>query len=364
MPRVCMHARFLPVAAAAALVAAVWPQPRAAAQAGAAPVTFTDVTTAAGIRFRHTNGAFGKKYLPETMGSGVVIFDADGDGDQDLFLSNGRNWPGQPASGLPAFYKNNGTGGFVESTRAAGLAVAMYGMGGAAADYDNDGDADLFTTGVDGNHLFRNNGAGVFTDVIAASGLAPSTGFATSAAWVDYDKDGALDLLVVNYVTWSVATDKTCSLDGKNKSYCTPEAYKGASPVLYKGGKDGRFTDVTKAAGLVDPQAKALGIALLDYNQDGWLDLFVANDTRPNRLYRNTGKGTFVDEAVTAGVAFSDAGVPRAGMGTDAADYDGSGRASLVVGNFTNEMIALYHNEGGGLFIDEAPTTPSARPRC
>ncbi len=351
-----MLARFLPVAAAAALVAAVWPQPRAAAQAGAAPITFTDVTTAAGIRFRHTNGAFGKKYLPETMGSGVVIFDADGDGDQDLFLSNGRNWPGQPASGLPAFYKNNGTGGFVESTRAAGLAVAMYGMGGAAADYDNDGDADLFTTGVDGNHLFRNNGAGVFTDVIAASGLAPSTGFATSAAWVDYDKDGALDLLVVNYVTWSVATDKTCSLDGKNKSYCTPEAYKGASPVLYKGGKDGRFTDVTKAAGLVDPQAKALGIALLDYNQDGWLDLFVANDTRPNRLYRNTGKGSFVDEAVTAGVAFSDAGVPRAGMGTDAADYDGSGRASLVVGNFTNEMIALYHNEGGGLFIDEAPT--------
>jgi len=350
-----MLARFLPIAAAAALAAAVWPQAHAAAQAGAAPITFTDATAAAGIHFRHVSGAFGKKYLPETMGSGVVIFDADGDGDQDLFFSNGRSWPGQPAAGLPAFYKNNGTGGFVESARAAGLAVPMYGMGGTAADYDNDGDVDLFTTGLDGNHLFRNNGAGVFTDVMASSGMAPSTGFATGAAWVDYDKDGVLDLLVLNYVTWSVAIDKTCSLDGKTKSYCTPEAYKGASPVLYKGGRDGRFTDVTKAAGLLDPQAKALGIALIDYNQDGWFDLFIANDTRPNRLYRNTGKGTFVDDAVTAGVAFNDAGVPRAGMGTDAADYDGSGRASLVVGNFSNEMIALYHNEGGGLFIDEAP---------
>src|SRR6187401_1422144 len=184
-----MFARILLVAAAAGLAAATWPEPRAAAQAAAPGLTFTDVTTAAGIRFRHTNGAFGKKYLPETMGSGVVIFDADGDGDQDLFLSNGRSWPGQPASGLPAFYKNNGTGGFVESTKAAGLAVSMYGMGGTAADYDNDGDTDLFTTGLDANHLFRNNGAGVFTDVIASSGLAPSTGFATGAAWVDYDKD-------------------------------------------------------------------------------------------------------------------------------------------------------------------------------
>src|SRR5215213_8730830 len=301
-----MFVRVLSVAAAAALVITAWPEPRAAAQAAAAaPISFSDVTAAAGIRFRHTNGACGKKYLPETMGSGVVIFDADGDGDQDLFLSNGRNWPGQPASGLPAFYKNNG--------------------------------------------------AAVFTDVTAAAGLPPSTGFATSAAWVDYDKDGALDLLVLNYVTWSIAIDKSCSLDGKTKSYCTPEAYKGASPVLFKGAKDGRFTDVTKATGLVDPQAKALGIALLDYDGDGWIDLFVANDTRPNRLYRNTGKGAFVDEAVAAGVAFNDAGVPRAGMGTDAADYDGSGRPSLVVGNFTNEMIALYHNEGDGLFLDEAP---------
>jgi hypothetical protein len=326
-----------------------------AAQAGASPVTFTDVATAAGIRFRHVSGAFGKKYLPETMGSGVAFFDADNDGDQDVYFANGRSWPGQPPAGRPAFYTNNGTGGFIEATKPAGLDVSMYGMGAAAADYDNDGDVDLFVTGLDGNRLFRNGGAGVFTDATAAAGLPASTGFATSAAWVDYDKDGILDLIVLHYVRWTLAGDKRCSLDGTNKSYCTPEAYPGASQVLYKGSPNGRFTDVTKAAGLVDPQAKALGVALLDYNGDGWLDLFIANDTRPNRLYRNTGKGTFVDEAVTAGVAFSDAGVPRAGMGTDAADYDGSGRPSLLVGNFTNEMIALYHNEGDGLFIDEAP---------
>jgi hypothetical protein len=361
-----MIRRLFPAAALAALAAVAWPQARPALQArsslqapgpAAAPaITFTDVTTAAGIRFTHTTGAFGKKYLPETMGSGVLFFDADNDGDQDLFLPNGRSWPGQPAAGgISAFYRNNGTGGFVESTKAAGLAVSMYAMGGSAADYDNDGDVDLFVTGLDGNHLFRNDGKGVFTDVTAASGLAASTGFATSAAFVDYDKDGVLDLVVLNYVTWSIATDKTCSLDGRSKSYCTPEAYKGASPVLYKGAAGGRFADVTKAAGLSDPQAKALGVALLDYDGDGWIDLFFANDTRPNRLYRNTGKGTFVDDAVTAGVAFNDAGVPRAGMGADAADYDGSGRPSLVVGNFNNEMIALYHNEGGGLFLDEAP---------
>jgi hypothetical protein len=344
------------VCAVAACVVTAWPVARPVAQGAGAPITFTDVTRASGIAFTHTSGAFGQKYLPETMGSGVVFFDADGDGDQDVYFANGRSWPGRPpAGGLPGFYRNNGTGGFVEAAKASGLAVSLYAMGGAAADYDNDGDVDLFVTGVDGNRLFRNGGNGVFTDATAAAGLPRSTGFATSPAWVDYDKDGILDLLIPHYVEWSIATDKRCALDGKNKSYCTPEIYKGATQLLYKGGRDGKFSDVTRAAGLLDPQAKALGVALLDYDADGWIDLFIANDTRPNRLYRNTGKGTFVDEAVAAGVAFSDAGVPRAGMGTDAGDYDGSGRPSLVVGNFTNEMIALYHNEGGGLFLDEAP---------
>jgi hypothetical protein len=322
---------------------------------GGPGLTFTDVTAAAGIRFTHTSGAFGKKYLPETMGSGVAFLDVDNDGWQDLFFVNGQAWPGRKApAALPALYRNTGKGGFEDITRKSGLAVETYGMGAAAADYDNDGDVDLFVTGLARNALYRNDGTGVFEDVTARAGVGASE-FSTSAAWLDYDKDGWLDLFVVNYVQWSIEKDLFCALDGKNKSYCTPEAYKGASPRLFRSRGDGTFTDATKAAGLLDPASKALGIALLDYNGDGWLDIFAANDTQPNRLYRNTGKGTFVNEAVAAGVAFNDAGVARAGMGTDAVDIDGSGRPSLVVGNFTNEMIALYHNEGNGLFVDEAP---------
>lgn len=329
----------------------------AGAQAPAATgITFTDVTAQAGIRFTHVSGAFGKKYLPETMGSGVVFFDADGDGLQDLFFVNGTGWPGTKTRGLPALYRNTGKGSFTDITRQAGLAVELYGMGASAADFDNDGDTDLFVTAIGGNRLFRNTGKGTFVDHTKAAGVGHSE-FSTSSAWFDYDKDGWLDLYVANYVQWSIETDRFCSVDGKNKSYCTPEAYKGASPRLYRNARNGTFTDVTRKAGLYDPESKALGIALLDYNGDGWLDIFVANDTQPNRLYRNTGKGTFVDEAVSAGVAFSDAGVARAGMGTDAADYDLSGRPDIVIGNFSNEMIALYRNEGGGLFVDEAPST-------
>ena len=262
-----MLARLLPVAAAAALVAAAWPQPRAAAQAGAAPITFTDVTTAAGIRFRHTNGAFGKKYLPETMGSGVVIFDADGDGDQDLFLSNGRSWPGQPAAGLPAFYKNNGTGGFVESTRAAGLAVPMYGMGGAAADYDNDGDADLFTTGLDGNHLFRNNGAGVFTDVIAASGLRAVDRLRHQRG-VGRLRQGRRPRSARRQLRDVVGGDRQ-DLQPRRQEQVLLHArgLQGRQPRALQGRQGWPVHRRDKAAGLVDPQAKALGIALLDYNQ-------------------------------------------------------------------------------------------------
>ena len=179
-------------------------------------------------------------------------------------------------------------------------------------------------------------------------------GFATSAVWFDYDNDGKLDLFVLHYVDWSIATDQFCSLDGKNKSYCTPEAYKGQSATLYHNKGDGTFEDVTRKAGLYDPTSKSLGVALLDYDNDGWLDLFVTNDTQPNKLYHNNHNGTFTDTAFSAGVAFSDAGKARAGMGTDAADYDGSGRQSLVIGNFTNESMSLYHNDGSGLFTDHA----------
>ena len=249
---------------------------------------------------------------------------------------------------------------FRTSTTASGLGVEMYGMGVAAADYDSDGRVDIYITGLDGNRLFRGVGGGKFTDVTDKAGVAAG-GFSTSTAWLDYDADGKLDLFVARYVEWSREKDLFCTLDGKSKSYCTPESYKGESGILFHNRGDGTFEDVTRAAGLYDPTAKALGVALLDFDSDGTVDLFVANDTQPNRLYRNRGNGTFVDVGTTAGVAFNESGVARAGMGVDAADFDGSGRPSLIIGNFSNEMMALYANEGNGLFIDEAPTSTVGR---
>ena len=318
---------------------------------------FTDITAASGVKFRHENGAFGKKYLPETMGSGVAFLDADGDGWQDLFFVNSTTWPGQPAKpSAPALYRNNHDGTFTDVTAASGLKGIGYGLGAAAADFDNDGKADLYVTSLGGNHLFRNLGGMKFADVTAQAGVG-SSGFSTGAAWFDYDRDGRLDLFVAHYVDWTIQKDLFCTLDGKAKSYCTPESYKGQSATLFHNLGDGTFEDVTAKAGINDASAKGLGIALLDYNGDGWIDVFVANDTQPNRLYENRKDGTFKDVAVAAGVAFNEAGVARAGMGVDAADYDGSGRQSLVIGNFSNEMMALYKNEGNGLFIDEAPTS-------
>jgi len=319
------------------------------------------VTDQAGIRFRHNSGAFGRKYLPETMGSGGAFLDADGDGWQDILLVNSMTWPGRggPRS-FPALYRNNGNGTFTDITREAGLQVEMYGMGVASADYDNDGDADIYLTALGKSRLFRNAGRARFADVTDRAGVGHD-GFSTGAAWLDYDRDGRLDLFVLRYVEWSIDSDLFCTLDGTRKSYCTPESYKGQSSILYRNRGDGTFEDVTRAAGVYDPTSKALGVALLDYDGDGWIDLFVANDTQPNRLYRNNRNGTFTDVGTAAGVAFNEAGVARAGMGVDAADYDGSGRPSLVIGNFSNEMMALYTNEGNGLFIDEAPATTIGR---
>ena len=316
------HLREIVVTAA---VCAALVVPPAAQQA--APVRFTDVTTAAGITFKHENGAFGKKYLPETMGSGCAFVDVDGDGWQDIVLVQSTSWPGRPKTrSTLALYRNNTNGTFTNITRASGLAVEMYGLGVAAADFDNDGDADLYVTGLGSSRLFRNDGGARFTDQTARAGVG-DPGFSTSALWFDYDRDGRLDLFVARYVQWSIETDLFCTLDGKMKSYCTPESYKGQSPALYRNRGDGTFEDVTRKAGLFDPANKMLGLALIDFDNDGWLDVFGANDTQPNRLYRNKGDGTFVDVGVMAGVAFNEAGVARAGMGVDAADYDGSGRA-------------------------------------
>ena len=321
------------------------------------PIEFTDITAQAGIRFKHNSGAFGKKYLPETMGSGVCFIDYDNDGWQDILLVNSMDWPGHKSgNSYPALYHNNKDGTFTDVTRQAGLAVEMYGLGCAVGDYDNDGYDDIYITTVGSNHLFRNLHNGKFADVTAKAGVA-DPGFSSSAVWFDYDNDGKLDLFVAHYVEWSIDTDQYCSLDNKNKSYCTPQRFKGQSSTLFHNKGDGTFENVTKKAGLYDPTSKALGVALLDYDNDGSLDLFVSNDTEPNKLYHNNRDGTFTDVAVAAGLAYGEAGTARAGMGTDAADYDNSGWQSLVLGNFTNESMSLYHNDGSGLFTDEAPRT-------
>ena len=323
----------------------------------AGPIQFTDVTGQAGIKFKHNSGAFGKKYLPETMGNGVCVLDYDNDGWQDILLVNSSDWPGHKSkASLPALYHNNHDGTFTDLTAKAGLGLETYGLGCAVADYDNDGHEDIYITSVGKNHLFHNNGNGTFSDVTAKAGVA-DPGFSTSAAWFDYDNDGKLDLFIGHYVEWSIATDKYCSLDGKHKSYCTPQTYKGQSSTLFHNKGNGVFENVTRRAGLYDPKSKSLGVAVFDYDDDGWLDLFVANDTEPNKLYRNNHDGTFTDVGLAAGVAYGESGTARAGMGTDAGDYDNSGRQSLVIGNFTNEGMALYHNDGSGLFTDKAPTS-------
>jgi hypothetical protein len=329
------------------------------------PIIFTDVTEQAGIHFKHNSGAFGAKYLPETMGSGVCVIDYDNDGWPDIFFVNSMDWPGHvKGKSYPALYHNNHDGTFTDVTRQAGLDIEMYGMGCAVGDFDNDGYDDIYVTAIGGSHLFRNLQNGKFADVTAKAGLADS-GFPSGAVWFDYDNDGKLDLFVAHYVDWSQRSDQFCSLDGKHKSYCTPEVYRGQSARLFHNLDNGRFEDVTKRAGLYDPNGKSLGVALLDYDNDGWIDLFVSNDTAANKLYHNNRNGTFSESGFTAGVAFSDAGRARAGMGTDAGDYDGSGRQSLVIGNFTDESIALYHNDGSGLFTDQSVnagiTLPSAQ---
>jgi hypothetical protein len=316
---------------------------------------FTDVTGPAGIHFRHNSGAFGGKFLPETLGSGCAFLDYDRDGWQDILLINGADWPGHKKNrSTLRLYRNNRDGTFTDVTVRAGLDVEMYGMGVAVGDYNNDSFPDILITCVGQNRLFRNTGKGTFVDVTASSGLGKREGFSTSALWFDYDRDGLLDLFVCNYVKWSPEHDVFCSLDGKHKSYCTPEAYRGETCWLFHNRGDGTFEDVTAASGIFDSSSKSLGVALFDDNHNGWPDLLVANDTQPNKLYRNQHNGTFKDAAVEAGLAFSSEGKARAGMGVDVADFDNSGTPGVAITNFDNEMIGLYRMSGKS-FEDIAP---------
>ncbi len=316
---------------------------------------FTDITSEAGIDFIHNTGAYGKKYLPETMGSGCAFLDYDTDGWQDILLVNGKDWEGQPTQKRQtmALYRNNRDGTFTDVTESSGLAVPLYGMGVAVADYDNDGDLDIYISTLETDRLFQNRGDGTFVDVTETAGIH-NPGFGTSCAWFDYNKDGHLDVYVANYVEWTIENDIFCTLDGTNKSYCTPESYTGQSSKLFRNRGDGTFLDVSRIARIEDSTSKSLGVCIFDYNADGLPDIFEANDTQPNKLYQNNGDGTFIETGMLAGIAYDERGVATGAMGIDAADYDRIGRESLVIGNFSNEMLNLYHNEGD-FFIDDAP---------
>ncbi len=325
------------------------------------PVIFREVTQEVGIDFKHVNGAAGDKYMPETMGSGAAFLDYDNDGNLDILFINGKYWPEHKRTEKPTMklYRNDGKGRFSDVTEEAGLDVTLYGMGVAVGDYDNDGWDDLYVTGVGESRLFHNTaGAGGvrrFKDVTARSGLQNS-GWATSATWIDYNRDGFLDLFVCHYVEWSPEIDrsKSFSLDGVNRSYATPQQYAGQTCRLYRNEKNGRFTDVTRSSGVFNTRSKALGVVLCDFDQDGWPDIIVANDTEPNLLYHNQGNGAFKEVALEVGIAVAETGKAKAGMGIDTGDEQNNGLESIVITNFAGEQLTLYRQDGTGHFLDMA----------
>jgi hypothetical protein len=332
-------------------------------------VKFTDITAAAGIQFVHNNGAFGDKLLPETLGGGVAFFDYDGDGAQDLLFVNSTYWPGHMPEGKKAptmaLYHNDGRGHFTDVTPGSGLDVSFYGMGVAVGDFDNDGLPDVFITGVGGNHLFHNEGNGKFREVTSEAGVGGSPdGWSTGAAWIDYDNDGKLDLFVCNYVQWSADIDRKHSyvLPNVGRSYGPPRNFAGTFPILYHNDGNGHFTDVSAKAGIQVkdpatglPMAKSLAVAPVDVDNDGWIDLVVANDTVANFLFHNEHDGTFKEVGARSGIAYDAYGLTRGAMGIDAARFRDDDTLGIAIGNFANEMNALYVAQRDSLvFADEA----------
>jgi hypothetical protein len=316
------------------------------------PPRFFDVTAQSGVTWKHNNGAFGKRWLPETLGPGVVIFDANGDGLPDLLFVNGSNFPGEPGRpGTPALYLNQGGMRFKDVTHEWGLDINAYCLGGAAADIDNDGRPDLYLSCLGQDHLLHNEG-NRFVDITRRAGLSQSYELGASVAFFDADRDGFLDIYVTRYTQWTPQTDLFCSADGQTKSYCTPADYQGTSGHYYHNRGDGTFEDWTRKAGLYSAAGKQLGVVPLDFDGDGWPDLAVAVDTSPNLLFHNRGDGTFEEVGMLSGVALSLDGNTRGGMGIDAGDYNHTGRPSLLITFYALEMTSLYRNEGRSFFLD------------
>ena len=310
-------------------------------------VQFVDVAAEVGVTFKHTNAATGRYWYLESYGSGAAFFDYDNDGDLDIYLLNGAPLPGyDPQEKLTnVLYRNNGDGTFTDVTEIAGVGDTGYGMGCAIADYDNDGDQDLYVTNFRANVFYRNNGDGTFTDITQEAGVG-DTLWSTSCTFVDYDNDGFLDLYVDSYVDYSFAKDKKCTHRGI-RSYCDPDEYPGIPDVLYHNDGDGTFTNVTKSAGVYNPLGKGLGVVCGDYDNDGDQDIYVANDGVQNFLYQNNGDGTFTDVSLFSGVGFNENGKAEAGMGTDFGDYNNDGLLDIIVFNFSLETCTLYRNNGG-----------------
>jgi len=315
---------------------------------------FADVTSAAGITFAHESGARGLKLLPETMGGGVAFFDYNGDGHQDLLFINSTTWPGEADQSQETMrlYENDGTGHFADVTQAAGFDFTAYGLGVAVGDYDNDGDEDVFISTLGPNIMMQNNGDGTFTNVTDTAGVAGADDlWSSSAGFFDYDNDGLLDLFVCNYVEWSREIDLELdfTLNGTDRAYGPPKLYRGTDSYLYHNDGNGLFTDVSESAGIHvknpargDPIGKALAVTFVDVDRDGWLDIFVANDTVQNFVFRNNGDGTFTEQGARSGIAFDNMGNATGAMGMDVGDYRNDGTIAIAIGNFANESSSLF----------------------
>ncbi|MFC2076291.1 CRTAC1 family protein [candidate division KSB1 bacterium] len=325
-------------------------------------VRLADITAGSGIDFRHYDGRSGRRYITETIGSGAALFDYDNDGDMDVYLVNAAGQPGKSYDNPPrnSLYRNDGNLRFTDVTEEAGVDDAGYGAGCCAGDYDNDGDTDLYVTNYAADILYRNEGDGTFTDVTAAAGLGNGL-WGVGCLFADFDVDGDLDLYVANYLTFDYETAKPC-LHGELIVYCDPTEYDGLPDVFYRNNGDGTFSDVTRAAGLFNPAGRGLGCVAGDVDNDGLVDLYVANDLAGNFLYRNLGGLRFEEITLEAGVGYSEDGQVENGMGTNMGDYDNDGLIDIVVTNFQDQTTTLYHNDGDCFFTDVTSSTGLAGP--